>query len=686
MIGKTRMRPRLAVVVPVYGNEASLPELYARIIAASEAAGVELTLQFVNDRSPDNSQAVLESLAVADPRVRCILLSRNHGSFVAIAAGLAQVADHDAAIILSADLQDPPEIIPRLVDAWRAGKRVVLCARAQRDDPLTTRIFARVFHWIFRRIALKDMPPGGFDFCLIDRAVVRVILESSEKKTSLIGLILWSGFEREVIEYQRAPRKHGKSMWSLGRKLSYAFHSLVAFSSFPMKVSFGIGLALACLSLVSMVYILVASALGRITSPGWPSMMLSQLVIIDVLFLGFGVIGGYLWINLEQTRKRPLFIIDRRVGSSLAGSPDGQVAFFGPGSVSSPVLPQLKEAAGRVFRAPRDTSGRQLARFEREFAAWMGTGYCVGVGSGADAVTLALWAADLEPGVRVAVPALAAPAVAMAVLRAGCRPIFVDVREEDLTLDARLLDRAVALGATAVLPVHLYGNPCDMDGIMAAAGRLGLTVIEDCARCAGTAFGDTSCGCFGRASSCDFSPTATLGGYGNGGAVLTADPAVAEKLRMLRHGGRNAAGECVVAGLDSCLDALEAALLSERLRVVDDHNAARCRIADLYDRRLAFLRPVTGLTGRVPQLYVVRPGDREAFRAHLAACGVETAVHYPLALTRHAYLAANSLGDPCPVAEQAATQVVSLPCHPGMHATVAERVAEACLGWPGKDA
>jgi len=249
MFSRVNARPRLAVVVPVYGNEASLQELYERIVAASEKANVELTLQFVNDRSPDNSQSVLEALAERDPRVRAILLSRNHGSFVAIAAGLAQVADHDAAVILSADLQDPPETIPRMVDRWREGKRVVLCVRGKRDDPLATRLFSETFHWLFRRIALKEMPPGGFDFCLIDRAVIRVILESGEKKTSLVGLILWSGFDRAIIEYDRAPRKHGKSMWGLGRKISYAFHSIVAFSSFPMKLFGIIGLVLTCLSL-----------------------------------------------------------------------------------------------------------------------------------------------------------------------------------------------------------------------------------------------------------------------------------------------------------------------------------------------------------------------------------------------------------------------------------------------------
>jgi dTDP-4-amino-4,6-dideoxygalactose transaminase/glycosyltransferase involved in cell wall biosynthesis len=688
MFSRVNARPRLAVVVPVYGNEASLPELYERIVSASEKANVELTIQFVNDRSPDNSQTVLEALAERDPRVRVILLSRNHGSFVAIAAGLAQVADHDAAVILSADLQDPPETVLQMMDRWRQGKRVVLCVRAKRDDPLATRLFSETFHWLFRRIALKDMPPGGFDFCLIDKAVIKVILESAEKKTSLVGLILWAGFDRAVVEYDRAERKHGKSMWSLGRKLSYAFHSIVAFSSFPMKFFGVIGLALTCLSLAGMAYILIASFLGLISSPGWASMMLSQLVTITVMFLGFAVIGGYLWINLEQTRKRPLFIVEKSVGTARGTLPDdGRIPFFDMRRVSAPVARELKDAAQRVLRSPQTILGPEVARFEREFASWAGARHCVGVANGTDAITLALWAAGVTPGSKVAIPALTAPPTAVAVIRAGCTPMFVDVVESSLTMDPAGLDRAAAQGASAVVPVHLYGTSCDMAVIMDASRRLSLTVIEDCAQSTGSSYNGKPCGLFGAASAFSFYPTKNLGCYGDGGAILTDDPELAGKLRMMRFYGQDASGECVMPGFNSRLDEMQAALLSERLRVIDEHNQTRRRIAALYDSELAFLSPVAGVsgpaqaTGRVPHLYVVRPKCRDGFRAFLNARGVDTGVHYPMALTTHAYLAANGLGGPCPASETAAAHVVSLPCHPGMSMDAARRVVAACHEW-----
>ena len=311
---RSLLNPRLAVVVPVYGNEGSLPELYRRIVAAVSGLGLELVLQFVNDRSPDGSQPVLEALARNDPRVRVMLLSRNHGSFTAIAAGLARTADCDAAVILSADLQDPPEMIPAMVAAWRGGSKSVLCARRRREDPGLTRACAAAFHWLYRKAVMPDMPPGGFDFCLIDRCVVRVILQSAEKKTSLIGLIVWAGFDREVLYYDRAERMHGRSMWTFGKKLSYAFHSVVAFSSFPLRLFVFFGLLLLLFCGVGSLYVVAATLLGIITIPGWASVVLLECIIIAVLFLGFGIIGGYLWNNLEQTRKRPLFIVDREIG------------------------------------------------------------------------------------------------------------------------------------------------------------------------------------------------------------------------------------------------------------------------------------------------------------------------------------------------------------------------------------
>ena len=340
--------PRLGVVVPVYGNEGSLPELYRRVVAAMDGLGFEWFLQFVNDRSPDNSQAALEALAAADPRVRVLLLSRNHGSFTAIAAGLAQCADCDAAVFLSADLQDPPEMLPAMAAQWRAGKKVVLCARRSRKDPGFSLLLSRAFHWLYRKAVMPEMPPGGFDFCLIDHCVIRVILQSSEKMTSLVGLIVWAGFDRAVLEYDRAERVHGRSMWTFGKKLAYAFHSVVAFSSFPLRMFALLGLVMLLLSAGGILHVVVATLTGSITIPGWASLVILDCVIIAVQFLGFGILGGYVWNNLEQTRKRPLFIVDKTLGGDAC---PGQ-----PSAARKRVPGRPARLAGKPSRFPSPSS------------------------------------------------------------------------------------------------------------------------------------------------------------------------------------------------------------------------------------------------------------------------------------------------------------------------------------------
>jgi dTDP-4-amino-4,6-dideoxygalactose transaminase len=675
---------RLAVVVPVYGNEPTLRTLHQRILDATRNLPVELTVQYVNDRSPDNSQAVLEDLAARDPRVRVILLSRNHGSFVAITAGLNEVRDHDAVCILAADLQDPPEIIPELFAKWREGAKVVLGVRRTREDPLLSRMFSSVFNWFFRKVVMPQMPVGGFDLCLIDRQVVDVVLESSEKQSSLVGLILWSGFERAMVSFDRAKRPIGRSMWTFARKLDYAVNSIVGFSALPLKGLLLLGVGLMGASLAYLVVVLAVWAMGGVDQQGWTSLMLVQLVILATTMAGFGVIGAYLWNTLEQVRKRPLFIVEKRLGGQVP-EPDvsGSVGFYDSSAVSAPVRLSLAESARRVLESNSLILGREVARFETMFAAALGLGHAVGVANGTDAITLALWALDVPVGSLVAVPAISAPATAVAVLRAGMRPVFVDVTPDHLVMDPEALARALPLGLKAVVPVHLYGNPCDIPSILEVTRNAGIPVIEDCAQSAGSTLDGKSLGSLTEAAAFSFYPTKNLGAYGDAGAVALRDPELAKRVKRMRFYGQDAHGQCLEPGLNSRLDELQAALLSERLKVLDAHNMERKSIAKMYDEALTDLDPVPSLPGRIQHLYVVRPDDRQGLRNHLRAVGVATGVHYPLPLNKHGYLAANGLDTGCPVAEGACARVLSLPIYPGLSRASQARVVDACRAWIG---
>jgi dTDP-4-amino-4,6-dideoxygalactose transaminase len=269
----------------------------------------------------------------------------------------------------------------------------------------------------------------------------------------------------------------------------------------------------------------------------------------------------------------------------------------------------------------------------------------------------------------------------VAILRAGAKPVFVDVDPDYLTIAPEAIQRGMAYGAKAIVPVHLYGNACAIERVMELATQHGLVVVEDCAQSLGTTVSSRHCGTFARTSVFSFYPTKNLGGYGDGGAVSTCDAELAKKLRQMRFYGQNAAGECVEPGFNSRLDELQAALLRDRLRILDEQNHERREIARHYDRELSFLNPIPSRPGRTPHLYVVRPEDRDPFRAFLLKAGIQTGLHYALPLPTHTYLHSQGIDTGCPVAEAACKTVVSLPCYPGMSEKLVAHVIDSCKAW-----
>lgn len=304
-------RDKVSIIIPVYYNRDSLEELYTRLYRIPESnPSVEVEIVFVDDGSGDDSFEVIHKIASRDNRVIGLKLSRNFGSFVACLAGLTYCTG-DCAIIISADLQDPPELISSMYKKWREGNKVVMAVRDGRKENFFKVFFAQMFYKLFRLLVTNDMPPKGFDFVLIDRKVIDVLTSIQEKNTTLMGLILWSGFKRAEIPYTRMERKHGKSRWTLSKKINYFLDSLMAFSMFPIRVFSLIGIFLSGMSLVGISYIIVAYFMGWMEGVyGWSSLMVVNLFMFGILFLGLGVIGEYIWRNLEESRKRPLFIID----------------------------------------------------------------------------------------------------------------------------------------------------------------------------------------------------------------------------------------------------------------------------------------------------------------------------------------------------------------------------------------
>ena len=305
----------ISIVVPVYHNAPSLADLLAELQAlAARNPDDDFEFIFVDDGSRDDSFAVLEGLAAGEPRMKAAKLSRNFGSVRAVLAGLS-LARGDAVADLSADLQDPPALLHDMIARWRAGHKLVIAARRRRDDPLPSSLLSDGFYRLFRRFAIKSMPSRGFDFWLIDRQVCDLVNEIQESNAYLPGLLLWLGFEPEILYYDRQarPAKYGQSMWSFTQKFKYFVDSFVAFSYFPVRVASGLGVLFSVLGLMYAAWVVYARLALGIQAEGWASLMIVVLIAAGVQMLILGIIGEYMWRSLDETRRRPRFIIEKIV-------------------------------------------------------------------------------------------------------------------------------------------------------------------------------------------------------------------------------------------------------------------------------------------------------------------------------------------------------------------------------------
>ncbi len=314
----------VSIVVPVFHNAASLPDLLAQfqeLARMNEADGFEFV--FVDDGSSDNSFDVLQALAATETRLRVVKLSRNFGSNAALLAGMGQ-ARGDVVAVIAADLQDPPELIHEMLVHWRTGRKVVLAARESREDPGMTALLARAFYALFRRFAIKTMPKGGFDFFLIDRQVCNLINGIQESNAYLMGLILWLGFDPKVLYYHRRERaqRYGTSMWTLAKKVKYFVDSFVAFSYMPVRAASLLGMSLSMIGLLYALGMVFYWLCFDVPVAGWTSLMVVLLVVSGAQLMMTGILGEYLWRNLEETRRRPRFVIERIVESSAVVLPD----------------------------------------------------------------------------------------------------------------------------------------------------------------------------------------------------------------------------------------------------------------------------------------------------------------------------------------------------------------------------
>lgn len=305
---------KVSIIVPIYYNELNIPHLYEqmkeKILSRTD---FDAEIVCVDDGSKDGSYKALLELREKDDRFKVVKLSRNFGSHTAILAGFAH-ATGDCMTMVAADLQEPLEIIIEMYEKWKQGKKVVIAVRKDREDGFFQKLFSNTYYSLMQKYALKDMPSGGFDCFFIDKKVRDVLVSMNEKNSSIVGQVLWAGFEMDKIYYVRKKREIGESKWTLSKKIKLFIDSFMAFSYVPIRFISTLGIFISIVGFILAVFLIVNKFMFNVPVQGWTTMMITLLMLSGIQMLTLGVIGEYLWRNFDESRGRPTYIVEETHG------------------------------------------------------------------------------------------------------------------------------------------------------------------------------------------------------------------------------------------------------------------------------------------------------------------------------------------------------------------------------------
>lgn len=332
--------------------------------------------------------------------------------------------------------------------------------------------------------------------------------------------------------------------------------------------------------------------------------------------------------------------------------------------LNSPFFIEIKEAINRVVDSGWYVLGKELEQFEANFASYIGMEYAIGVASGLDALVLSLIALDLPKGSEVIIPANTYIASILSVLKAGLTPVLVEPDEQSCNISPNLIEKHITKNTRAIMPVHLYGLPSEMNEIRAIANKYDLYILEDCAQVHGATYFGKKCGTFSIASSFSFYPTKNLGAMGDAGAILTNDKILAEKLKSLRNYGSHKKYHNDYIGVNSRLDEMQAAILGVKLKYLDSINQHKQNLAKIYDQLLTnkICKPIQPDNyEHVYHIYNIRTEDRDNLKKYLVDNGIGTDIHYPIPPHQQNALSSLFKGKTFPVSEKIHQTTLSLP-------------------------
>ncbi len=301
----------VSIVIPCYFNELNIAKTYdvLKKDVLDLRDDIKFEIIFVDDGSKDNTLLELKKVQKIDNRIRIIKLSKNFGEFRAILAGMSY-STGDCVAVMSADLQDPPYLITEMIENWENGEKVVIAARSARLEGKLKTFLAHTYYWFLRKLVIEDYPKFGFDFFLIDRQVANILIDMKEKNSTIYVQVIWTGFKPKVIEYVRQDRTDGQSMWSYWKRINLFIDTFIVFSYKPIRFISFMGIVMSLFGFISAIYFIIERMIKGVEVQGWTSLVVAVLVLAGVQLIMLGIIGEYIWRNLDETRKRPIFIVD----------------------------------------------------------------------------------------------------------------------------------------------------------------------------------------------------------------------------------------------------------------------------------------------------------------------------------------------------------------------------------------
>jgi dolichol-phosphate mannosyltransferase len=314
-VRSTQTRPEISVVLPVFNEEQNLPVLYERLKAVLDGEGLTYEIVFVDDGSSDGSTAMLWKLAEMDPHVRVVELARNFGHQVAISAGL-DFARGDAVIVMDADLQDPPEVLPQFIAEWRAGNDVVYAIRERRKESWPKRMAYTAFYRMLRKVSNVEIPLDAGDFCIMDRRVVNLLQSMPERNRFVRGIRSWVGLHQTGLSYERQARYAGRPKYTFGRLMLLALDGFISFSHTPLRVASLLGLSISLLSFLLAGFYFVKKLTTGLSPPGFATLVVSIFFLAGIQLITIGVMGEYVGRIFDEVKQRPLYIVRRVTGDN----------------------------------------------------------------------------------------------------------------------------------------------------------------------------------------------------------------------------------------------------------------------------------------------------------------------------------------------------------------------------------